>query len=368
MPGGGGRPGGGVAGANPHFHQHHGHHHDRGLSGSAGRYSYGYRSQPNFYGTRGTRVYVSPFGYYPYGYAAPGLGIGLGWYAPTYGYLGGLYGSGLTAYYGPTLYDSRFYGTGVYSSGVYRSIPGYPYFGSVPYSDVPVDGRSATLDYSDVPRSDPATSPATDADGYLTAAKSAFRSGDFVQAQRFANHALVDAPELAEAHELMSLAMFAVGDYRQAASAAHVALELAAPADWAKIFRYYNNKDRYTQHLRALEKFVRENGNSPDGRFLLGAHRVMLGHKPEAQQELKAYLQLVGQDPLAEKLFLNAGGKREDLPALADPPPAAAPPTDAPAAVSPADVPAVVPAIESPAADNKPSLPELKLLDPEAKP
>ena len=50
----------------------------------------------------------------------------------------------------------------------------------------------------------------------------------------------VDAPN-PRAHELISLALFALGQYGPAASEAHAAMALGTIADWKDLYAYYND-------------------------------------------------------------------------------------------------------------------------------
>jgi Flp pilus assembly protein TadD len=52
----------------------------------------------------------------------------------------------------------------------------------------------------------------------------AFQQGNYRDALRLASHAAVDSPRNARVHELLSLPMFALKDYRGAAMEAHAAV------------------------------------------------------------------------------------------------------------------------------------------------
>jgi hypothetical protein len=60
--------------------------------------------------------------------------------------------------------------------------------------------------------------------------------------------------------------------------------------------------------LRALEKFVRENPRAPEGRFLLGFHYLIAGHRDAAAKELLEAVKLTPKDQLAARLLTQAGG------------------------------------------------------------
>ena len=93
-------------------------------------------------------------------------------------------------------------------------------------------------------------------------ATTAFHNGQYRDALRLANHAAVESPRNPRAHELISQAMFAVGDYRGAAFEAHAALNFGPPATWEELYTYYGDKAPYTNQLRASGKIL---ARKPDG-------------------------------------------------------------------------------------------------------
>ncbi|MGA2617932.1 MAG: hypothetical protein ABSF26_09995 [Thermoguttaceae bacterium] len=134
---------------------------------------------------------------------------------------------------------------------------------------------------------------------YYTEARSAFASGDYRNALRLAGHSAVEAPQNAKVHELISLALFALDDYRAAATEAHAAMALGPMADWNTLYGYYGDASKYTNQLRALEKSVASAPNSAAGRFLLAYHYLMTGAKDNAKTELTEAVKLTPQDKLA---------------------------------------------------------------------
>ena len=124
---------------------------------------------------------------------------------------------------------------------------------------------------------------------FQSQALEAFQQGDYRDAVRLATHAIVDDPKNQEAHLLLSLALFAVGQYRGAAMEAHAVAALGTTPDWPTVMSIYNNNVMsYTEQLRALEKFVRDNRSSPEGRFLLGFQYMIDGHQAVARDQLLA--------------------------------------------------------------------------------
>jgi tetratricopeptide (TPR) repeat protein len=142
---------------------------------------------------------------------------------------------------------------------------------------------------------------------YYSEATSAFHNGQYRDALRLANHAAVESPQNAKAHELMSLSMFASGDYRAAAAEAHAALAFGPPAAWATVYGYYGDDATYTNQLRALEKYSRENLTAADARFLRAYQYLILGHEQAAIEQLRETVKLTPQDRLATELLKKYG-------------------------------------------------------------
>ena len=142
---------------------------------------------------------------------------------------------------------------------------------------------------------------------FLTNAKLAFKTGEYKQALRLANHAAVDEPRDARAHEAMSLSLFAINDYRGAAMEAHAAAALGPVGDWAALSAYYSDTAAYTTQLRAMEKFVTENDAAAEGHFLAGYHYLMTGYHDAARQQFEKALELMPKDEVAQQLLKKLG-------------------------------------------------------------
>ncbi len=181
---------------------------------------------------------------------------------------------------------------------------------------------------------------------FFAQAESAFQDGRYHDAQRLAAHAGVESPRNPKAHELMSLSMFAAGDWRGAAIEAHAAIALGPIADWATLFAYYGDQTKYTNQLRALEKYSHENPKAADARFLRAYHYLMTGHTDAAKEQLAEAVKLTPNDKLATELLTKYSGN-------------AAPGADAGAAAPPQPVPppAAPIAPQNPAAGQQPANP-----------
>lgn len=275
-----------------------------GIGPSASGLSFGYGSGHSafpHYGGYSGGYYGGHYGGYGHGhgyhdwshYFGPswGIGIGTGW--PGYGGWG--YGG-----WGNSYPYSRYHYC-------------YPSSDSYYYSYQPSDYASATAASTAevVPAPDAnvlQTSAVDDADQdtssealkYYSDARSYFAQGDYRSALRMAGHAAVEAPQNPKVHELISLALFATGNYRAAASEAHAAMAAGPLANWDALYAYYNDADKYTKHLRALEKATTDNPKSAAEHFLLGYHYLMTGAQSAAKSELAEAVKLTPDDKLAE--------------------------------------------------------------------
>jgi tetratricopeptide (TPR) repeat protein len=241
-------------------------------------------------------------GFYHYGY---GYGYGYGvalvmplWYPGWYG----LYGGPDYDYYG-------YYGGG------------WPYYGSevTVYSvpTTPVQTAEAPLVEAEKP-AEPVVSDDYDGTGsglgqqYAAQARDTFRTGAYREALRHANHAAVEMPRNAAVHELMSLALFALKEYRAAAIEAHAAIALGRVSDWPTVYAYYGDEKIYTSQFRALEKHLRDSPKSPEATFLMGYHDVLTGNKEAAKKQLTAAVELTPKDEIAKQLLKQVTGDAPD--------------------------------------------------------
>jgi len=266
----------------------------------AGRYgnSYGHHQWDNYFARGGWGWGGHGWGWS--GYSPWYSGLGWGWgYPYDYGYsyypnFGNYYYS-----YAPTGYGDDYYNP-------YASL-GYNNTGVVADSGVTAPQQFADL--SPRPLPDPSLTPPAIAEGqpqeatgameYYSEARTAFLDGDYQNAMRLAGHAGLDAPQNPKVHELISLALFALGNYPAAANEAHAAMALGTIADWKDLYAYYNDANKYTTQLRALEKAAMDNPSSAAEHFLLGYHYLMIGARENANTELARAVKLAPNDDLA---------------------------------------------------------------------
>ena len=219
-----------------------------------------------------------------YGYG----GWGGGWWGyPLVGWLGG-YG-----WWYPGYYD---YGSNDYP---------YYYGDNYAYADTGTPASTAVE-----PQQQP-DQGAAEGQGseYLDQAIQAFQAGNFSNAMRMAEHAIVDSPRDAEAHEVVSLAAMANKDYRTAATEAHAVIALGGVPSWNQVYAIYQNVDTYTSQLRGLEDYVKAHPKSAEGQFLLGVQYMTTGYSSDAHDHLTLAAQLTPKDKIVQDLLKGAGGE-----------------------------------------------------------
>jgi len=314
--GGGHGGGGGFGGGGGHF----------GGGGWGGRGYGGYRG----YGWGGNRGWgwggYRGYGWgYPYGGYGLGLGLGLGLGYGMYGGYGG-YGYGGYGYGG--------YGYGGYGGYGY---PGYGYgnYGYVPYGPAynayysPTTNPSANAAVATPMQVDgsPAKGAAsTSAAEFAERGETAFKEGAYKTASYEFRHAAVDDPHNPLLTMLLGQALFANGEFDEAAGATQSAMRQLPKTDWGIVVTHYKeiygNSQDYTTHLRALEKAIKEKPGDPALRFLAGFHYAYLGFHSQAIDQLERGIKLAPQDEMAKQLRDEMRAKSSKPPPL---PPAPSP-------------------------------------------
>jgi len=121
----------------------------------------------------------------------------------------------------------------------------------------------------------------------LNAARTAFYDGDAAQALTLVDTTLQTMPHDAVVHEFRGLVLFALKKYPESAAAVYAVLSAGPGWDWTTMAKLYPGVDVYTQQLRELEAFARENPKSPDAHFLLGYQYLTMGHAENASKQFK---------------------------------------------------------------------------------
>jgi len=134
-------------------------------------------------------------------------------------------------------------------------------------------------------------------------ARNAFYGGDYTTALEYVDRALANSPSDPVLHEFRALCLFALHRYKDAAGTLYAVLSVGPGWDWTTMSGLYPNVDVYTQQLRALEDYVRENPDSPDGRFVLAYQYMTDGHPDAAARQLKEVIRLVPNDQVSRQLL-----------------------------------------------------------------
>jgi len=271
--------------------------------------------------------------------------VGSGWPYYDYGYYGGYNGWGGYGYSYPV--------TGTY---VYADT----------YDPAAVVAQSPIVAEQVVPLTDAAPTLAPEAaaaSDFIAQGEDAFKAGQYEQAMRAWQHAMVDDPTNGAVILLMSQALFALGQWDAAANALQGAMQVLPEAEWNGVVAHYAELypdiSVYTNQIRAAEKARDAAPDDPAVRFLLGYHFGYLKYPKQAVRELDKALDIQPQDAGAQKLR-DMFAQHAGLPARPAAPPAAG--QNAPAAKPPV----VNPPTANPPVINPPAgaAPEVKPADP----
>ncbi|MEX0711950.1 MAG: tetratricopeptide repeat protein [Pirellulales bacterium] len=131
----------------------------------------------------------------------------------------------------------------------------------------------------------------------LSQATGAFRAGRYESALDQLDRLLEIEPDHGFAELLRAQVLFARGEYLEAASSLEHALSIVPKSDWGFYIvrreEFFPSADRYANHLRALERFVREDPSRPEGRLLLAYHYLHLGRRLDGVRQLEAAVEAV---------------------------------------------------------------------------
>ncbi|AMV20290.1 tetratricopeptide repeat protein [Planctomyces sp. SH-PL14] len=176
----------------------------------------------------------------------------------------------------------------------------------VTYTEPVVGDPSYDQQAADNAAADAAAGPGQQGEDPLTEAfnlaRVSFYNGDYQDALKRTNDALVKAPRDAAINEFRSLCLFALGQYRDSAATIHSVLAAGPGWDWTTMISLYQNQDTYTAQLRALEDAAKASPDAADLRFLLAYHYITCDHKDAAVVMLKEVVRLQPKDELAAEL------------------------------------------------------------------
>jgi tetratricopeptide (TPR) repeat protein len=277
-----------------------------------GHYPGGFGWRPYGYGGFGYP------GYWGYGGLGFGLGMGLGWGLSSWMYGPMLNNWGYSNYYNP--YYGGYGGYGGANTVVVQQPIVYDYA-------QPIDAQAAP----------PEQTVTTQAMSTFDSAREAFKAGDYAKALELVNTAIKSAPNDATLHEFRANTLVALKRYDEAASALYAVLSAGPGWDWSTLISLYADPETYTQQLRALEAFCRENQKSAAAHFVLAYHYLTEEHPDAAVRQLKVVTALQPKDTLSQQLITQLEPQKQagstELAQNAGAPGAA--PTEAPATAVP---------------------------------
>ena len=140
------------------------------------------------------------------------------------------------------------------------------------------------------------------ADALFGDARALFKEGKYADAQAKVEAAIKELPSDATLHEFRALTLFAQGKYKDAAAALYAVLAAGPGWDWETMKVLYSSEAAYTEHLRALEAYVKANPKEGYGHFLLAYQYLVLGQKDSAVSELQQVTKLQPEDKLSAAL------------------------------------------------------------------
>lgn len=142
---------------------------------------------------------------------------------------------------------------------------------------------------------------------------------------------------------LMAQALFATGQYDEAAGAVQLGMQMLPVEKWGVVVEHYKELyakiGDYTAQLRALEKSRNEHPEDPALRFLLGYHYGFLGYPKDGLKQIDKCLELAPKDELAQKLKERIQDLLNPKTPLPKPTPAATTSAEKPEASAPTTTP-----------------------------
>ena len=248
------------------------------------------------------------------------LGSVLGY--PAYGYGYPSYYSGYGVYdYFPTWGVSNYSSWGLGSMANNWLYSGYtnPYYSSV----VAAQPAQTTVvyDYSqpiNVAADAPNPATAASSEQVFSAARDAFKAGDFQRALDLTDQVLKDTPNVPVVHEFRALCLFALKRFDEAAAVDYAVLSAGPGWNWSTLVGLYPDVDTYTNQLRALEAAVRSNPNSPSTRVPAGLSLPGPGaSRKRRRSQFEKVTKLQPTDQLSAS-FVKALKKVSEQPAAGD--------------------------------------------------
>jgi|GEM_PF-6637854 len=125
---------------------------------------------------------------------------------------------------------------------------------------------------------------------FIEQGETAFKRRDYAGAVQAWRHAALDDPQNGVLMMKFGQALFATGQYREAAFAIQVGMDQLPMADWGDVVghysRLYGEPQDYTDQLRALEAAIRIHKEDPALRFVAGFEYGYLGFLEQSLAQL----------------------------------------------------------------------------------
>jgi tetratricopeptide (TPR) repeat protein len=141
------------------------------------------------------------------------------------------------------------------------------------------------------------------------AAADAFQAGQYDQALKLIDEALVQLPYDPALHEFRGLVFFARKDYQQAAAIVYSVLSVSPGWDWTTLSSRYADHEVFSRQLRSLEAYHKQHPESAAAAFLRAYHYTTCRHTEAAVKQFERTVKLLPEDRfLPQLLSLVAGG------------------------------------------------------------
>ena len=136
-------------------------------------------------------------------------------------------------------------------------------------------------------------------------ARESFMQGDYNSALSQVGSAIAKLPNDTVLAEFRGLTLFALKRYQEAAGAVYAVMSVGPGWDWTTLSSLYPNVDVYTEQLRALEEYARNNPKSAESHFLLAYNYLTCGYNDAAAKQLKEVVSLNPKDQLSAQLLAS---------------------------------------------------------------
>jgi len=215
------------------------------------------------------------------------------------------YWSGYSSYYNPYYYESY----PVSDSVVIDYSQPLVVYDQAAYAEPAVAATEPAAPATAAPPGSPPEPAASDPGlAAFEEAHAAFIAGNYDAALSGVNRALSSHPDDATLHEFRALVMFATGKYRDAAAGLNAVLAVGPGWDWTTLSGMYSSIDVYTQQLRKLEDYTKQNPQAADAQFVLAYQYITCGHTAQAAQQLQKVVAENPKDQVAAQLLAMLTG------------------------------------------------------------